>query len=189
MSEANIPNETESEATISVLCTCPNCESGSLIESKFSWICECDFKLYKQQRGRNMSRDELYQLATTGITGLLQDFVSKEKGTKYAAILKLERDDDDQMRVMLVFPELKTVTCPCCSGSLKEKPKLYECGCGFKLWKTILSKNLTENQIKDLIEKGETSEIKGFVSKSGKPFNAKLKIDYENKQVKFEFHN
>lgn len=85
--------------------------------------------------------------------------------------------------------QAKTFVCPCCSGSLNDKSKLLECDCGFKLWKTIASKTLTDKQIHVLIENGHTDEIKGFTSKSGKSFNAKLKIDRENKQVKFEFTN
>lgn len=108
-------------------------------------------------------------------------------GTKYAASLHLKRDDSGSLKVALVFPERKSVVCPCCSGSLNDKGKLYECECGFKLWKTIAGKTLTDNQLKSLIETGQTSEIKGFVGKSNKAFNAKLKIDVENKQVKFEF--
>lgn len=177
----------ESKNEVTDLCTCPNCESGSLIEHPFSWNCPCGFSLYKRQRGRKMSRDELYQLATTGTTDLLQDFVSKEKGTKYAALLKLERDDNDQMQVIVSFPETNTVTCPCCSGSLKEKGKLYECACGFKLWKTIAHKTLTESQMKDLLEKGVTEKITGFISKAGKEFSARLILDTDEKQVTFDF--
>lgn len=187
MTEINHTPETKNKDVASILSTCPNCESGSLIEHKFSWICECGFTLYKQQRGRKMSRDELHRLATTGVTDLLQDFISKEKGKKYSAKLKLERDDNDQMRVALFFPELKTVICPCCSGCLKEKSKLYECECGFKLWKTISNKTLTERQIQDLLEHGITTEIKGFTSRVGKEFSAKLRIDTEEKQVVFDF--
>lgn len=85
--------------------------------------------------------------------------------------------------------QAKTFVCPCCSDSLNDKNKLLECDCGFKLWKTIAGKTLTDKQIHVLIENGHTDEIKGFVGKSGKSFNAKLKIDRENKQVKFEFTN
>lgn len=85
--------------------------------------------------------------------------------------------------------QAKTFVCPCCSGSLNDKSKLLECDCGLKLWKTIAGKTLTDKQIHVLIENGHTDEIKGFVGKSGKAFNAKLKIDRESKQVKFEFTN
>ncbi|WP_042226552.1 DNA topoisomerase [Kingella kingae] len=80
------------------------------------------------------------------------------------------------------------LTCPCCSAALTNMPKSYTCkSCGFVLWKTISSKTLTDKQVHTLLETGQTSEIKGFVSKSGKTFNAKLKIDVESKQVKFDF--
>lgn len=80
------------------------------------------------------------------------------------------------------------LTCPCCSTSLANMPKSYTCkSCGFVLWKTIAGKALTDKQVHTLLATGQTSEIKGFVGKSGKAFNAKLKIDVESKQVKFEF--
>lgn len=136
-----------------------------------------------------MSNDELKQLAETGETDLLQGFISKGKGTQYAATLKLIRDDTGALDMKLAFPEHKTGICPCCSGSLNGKNKLYECPCGFKLWKTIAGKTLTEAQIKTLLEKGITGEIKGFVGKSGKPFNAKLMINHEAKKVEFQFNH
>ncbi|WP_082087891.1 topoisomerase C-terminal repeat-containing protein [Domibacillus indicus] len=47
----------------------------------------------------------------------------------------------------------------------------------------MASKKLTEKNIKDLLEKGITSVIKGFKSKSKKPFEAKFKI--EDKKIGF----
>lgn len=180
------PNFHEKES----LCLCPNCRSGSLNSQKFSWTCtECGFKLHKETFGRTMSNDELKQLAETGETDLLQGFISKGKGTQYAATLKLIRDDTGALGMKLAFPEHKTGICPCCSGSLNGKNKLYECTCGFKLWKTIAGKTLTEAQIKTLLEKGITGEIKGFVGKSGKPFNAKLMINRKAKKVEFQFNH
>ncbi|MDK4688273.1 DNA topoisomerase [Kingella negevensis] len=175
------PNAHQAE----ILCACPNCGSGSLQSQKFSWHCECGFKLYKEQRGRAMSADELRQLIEHGKTDLLQDFVSKEKGTKYAAVLKLERDDTGSLKIGMAFPERKTETCPCCSGSLHDKGGLYECECGFKLWKTQFGKRLTENQLKSLIEKGESGLIKGLNRKDGSTFDAALCVDKVNKKIGF----
>ncbi|HGI8297662.1 TPA: DNA topoisomerase [Neisseria meningitidis] len=167
------------------LCACPNCDSGSLKEQKFSWNCECGFKISKEQRGRAMSADELRQLISTGQTNVLQNFVSKEKGTKYAAMLKLERDDSGSLKIAVAFPERKTEVCPCCSGSLNDKGKLYECACGFKLWKTQFGKTLTEKQLKSLIDNGETGLIKGFHKKDGGTFDAVLCVDKANKKIGF----
>ncbi|MDK4563536.1 topoisomerase C-terminal repeat-containing protein [Kingella kingae] len=111
--------------------------------------------------------------------------MSKEKGTKYAAVLKLERDDTGSLKIGMAFPERKTETCPCCSGSLHDKGGLYECECGFKLWKTQFGKRLTENQLKSLIEKGESGLIKGLNRKDGSTFDAALCVDKVNKKIGF----
>lgn len=68
---------------------------------------------------------------------------------------------------------------PCqCGGQLTIKAKLVVCDkCEFKVWRTIASKELTDNQLKELIEKGETKEIKGFKSKAGKSFGAKVTLE------------
>ena len=40
----------------------------------------------------------------------------------------------------------------------------------------ISNKNITPQIVKEIIEKGKTKTIKGFTSKAGKKFNAKLKL-------------
>ena len=170
-----------------ILCECPNCHSGSLKEQKFTWNCDCGFKLHKEMFGRAMSADELLQLVETGKTDLLQNFVSKEKGTKYAAMLRLVRDEvSGSLKVQPQFPERKSEVCPCCAGSLNDKGKLYECECGFKLWKTQFGKTLPENQIAKLIQSGKTDLIQGFVGKKGE-FAAYLVVDKDNRKVGLEF--
>ena len=80
--------------------------------------------------------------------------------------------------------------CPSCSGNIVDKGKFYGCtryshGCKFSLPKKWSSKMLTQKNIKDLLLKKETSLIKGFKSKKGHIFNAKLKID--NNKLEFDF--
>ncbi|MRJ11581.1 type IA DNA topoisomerase [Ornithobacterium rhinotracheale] len=82
-------------------------------------------------------------------------------------------------------------TCPKCKkGNIIEGKKGYGCsewkqGCDFVIWKQIAGKKITENNVKDLIEKGITPKIKGFKSKAGKPFEAKLTL---NEEYKTEFN-
>jgi DNA topoisomerase-3 len=54
------------------------------------------------------------------------------------------------------------------------------------VWKEIGGKRLTEKQIHALIGKGKTGLLKGFKSKSGKKFEARLHLDPQWK-VAFEF--
>ena len=55
------------------------------------------------------------------------------------------------------------------------------------LWRTVAGKKLSDAQPATLAGKGVTPEIKGFTSKSGKEFSAKLKLDAEFKAA-FDFN-
>lgn len=83
--------------------------------------------------------------------------------------------------------------CPLCKqGKVVEFPKSYSCerwkeGCTFSVWKTMSSRKITEANVKKLMTKGKTDEIKGFKSKGGKQFSAKLILGKEGK-VEFEFN-
>lgn len=82
--------------------------------------------------------------------------------------------------------------CPKCKvGQVIENKKAFSCsqwkgGCDFTVWKKTAGKNLTENQVKILIQKGRTAKLKGFKSKQGKPFEASLTFDAAFK-VRLEF--
>lgn len=82
--------------------------------------------------------------------------------------------------------------CPICKqGAIVENPKAYGCehwrdGCGFTIWKTVCGQRLTKTQVKQLIDKGKTDLIEGFLSKSGNRFKARLRLD-ANGRVGFDF--
>ena len=84
-------------------------------------------------------------------------------------------------------------TCPECGESIVDKGKFYGCtgfnenDCKFSLPKKWSKKTIPKINIKQLIEKGETTEIKGFKSKKGHKFNAKLKL--EGAKLQFVFDN
>ncbi len=82
--------------------------------------------------------------------------------------------------------------CPLCSGKVVERPKSYSCsdwqnGCKFVIWKTMAGKRIGTRTAKTLLSKGETSLLKGFKSKAGKPFSARLKLI--DGRVEFEFES
>lgn len=84
--------------------------------------------------------------------------------------------------------------CPVCgTGRMADKKTFYRCseyqnGCSFVIFKTVSEKKLTEKNIKDLLEKKATPTIKGFKSKNGKLFEAKLVVSLPDKKVKFQFN-
>lgn len=82
-----------------------------------------------------------------------------------------------------------SLSCPLCGNPLRKMNWGWGCsgykeGCKFSIG-SIAGKKLTDTQVKQLVEKGKTSEIKGFTSKAGKKFSAKLKM--EDGKVSFDF--
>jgi DNA topoisomerase-3 len=71
--------------------------------------------------------------------------------------------------------------CPLCKSEVIESVKSYSCsrwrdGCGLTIWKTMSGKKISAAMVKKLLRVGETSTLKGFKSKAGKKFDAKLKL-------------
>lgn len=87
--------------------------------------------------------------------------------------------------------ENEVSSCPSCNGSIEDKGKFYGCsgyrqGCKVTFPKKLAGKTITKSNIKSLCTKKETNKLKGFKSKKGKSFEAKLILNEEN-QVKFSF--
>jgi DNA topoisomerase-3 len=80
-------------------------------------------------------------------------------------------------------PAPEQLTCPKCrQGRIVEGRRGFGCnryreGCHFVVWKEIGGKRLTEKQVHALIGKGKTGLLKGFKSKSGEKFDARLRLD------------
>lgn len=93
----------------------------------------------------------------------------------------------------LAAPEGKDeiALCPRCKkGMIVFQKGFYNCteyanGCKQSFPATFLKKRLTAKQVEYLCTRGKTPVIKGFVSKNGKKFNAKLVL--EDGKLKMEF--
>lgn len=88
--------------------------------------------------------------------------------------------------------------CPRCGGAVVEGRKGYGCsnwrpeagGCRWVIWKEVAHKTLTAAQARELLTAGETKrEVKGFKSKAGKEFAARLRLDRESGRVSFVFED
>ena len=86
--------------------------------------------------------------------------------------------------------------CPLCGGAMAEGPKSYGCsnwkpengGCKFTIWKEVGGKTLSVRVVKELLAKGETAKaVKGFKSREGKAFDARIRLDREKGKVVFIF--
>jgi DNA topoisomerase-3 len=80
--------------------------------------------------------------------------------------------------------------CPLCGAAVLEQEKSYGCsgwrnGCKFTIWKTIAGKRIGVRAAQALLRRGRSPVLKGFKSKAGRAFDARLKL--EQGAVRFEF--
>ena len=80
--------------------------------------------------------------------------------------------------------------CPVCGKDVVKGKYSYGClgykdGCKFRIGSFICKRSISLSNAKLLLETGKTAEIQGFISKAGKPFNARLKLDGD--KVVFDF--
>ena len=74
--------------------------------------------------------------------------------------------------------QAENIICPCCGGTVRVWETNAKCSnkdCGLWMNRTVFGKRLSESTIKYFLENGRTGVIKGFMSKSGKTFDARLK--------------
>jgi len=171
----------------------------------------CDFRSGKVILQRSVDREQMKKLLTTGRTDLLERFISR-KGRPFKAFLVVtdKRDVGFEFEKREPKPkgERKTKTaapkidftgkesiggCPKCGRKIFETENSYICErsqstkspCKFRLSKTILGRDISQEQAQKLLTAGKTDLLDGFISKRGRPFSAYLKL--EDGKVGFEF--
>ena len=178
---------------------CPAC-GGDIVKRDWGYGCSqykegCKFSINGTVAKKKLSEANVKQLLEKGETGIIKGFTSKSE-KKFDAKLKLEKQGNEY-KLSFAFNEAPnhqatkseaSCSCPNCGGDIKNDKWAWKCSrdCGFSVNYVIAGKELTDSDFNKLVTKGSTGEIKGFKSKSGKKFNAKLVLD-ENNKTKFEF--
>ncbi len=188
---------------------CPVC-GGEMETTPFGYGCSnykrdgsgCKFSI-GTIAGRDLTEEEVKLLLTEKRTGVLKGFTSKSK-KKFDAALVLEKREDGTPAIQFDFsqnePELvEGLNCPVCGGAIEITPFGYSCkkhhedpeSCYFSVGK-IAGKLLSTEDLKDLLTKERTETIRGFKSKTGKKFDACLKLvegEDGRKNVQFDFEH
>ena len=185
---------------------CPLC-GGEIIQTPFGFGCanytkddpeSCRFSIGKMAE-KSLTESQVRELLTNGRTGTIRGFKSKT-GKKFDARVALNRDEAGKVTgLKFDFTDLepvkvKDVKCPLCGGEVIQTPFGYGCAnyskdnpesCKFAIG-TIAGVKLKEAQVKELLLRGKTEVIKGFIAKTGMMFDAPLKLTPEG-QVTFDF--
>ena len=192
--------------------TCPAC-GGTLVKKSFGYGCanynpedekSCRFAI-GTIAGKTLSAANVKQLLTEGKTETLRGFKSKN-GKKFDACLILEKDEAGKPVVNFDFEhveakKVKDVSCPICGGDIIVNSWGYGCSnydkekedsCRFSIGK-LAEKALTESNVRELLTNGITGTIRGFKSKNGKKFDARVALSKDEAGkvtgLKFDFND
>lgn len=189
---------------------CPDC-GGQILIKGFGYGCanynpqvpdSCKFAIGKIAE-KELTPIQVKELINNGITETIRGFKGKS-GKKFDAVLVLEKGDDGKHFIRFNFEKvevrkIKDVVCPLCGGEIVQTPfgygcanydKLDENSCKFSIGK-MAGKDISETQIKELLTNGKTSTIRGFKSKAGKKFDARVIFNHDEAGkitgLKFDF--
>jgi len=182
---------------------CPVC-GGELTTTSFGYGCsnywneenQCKFNV-GAIAGKTLEEEDFRELILNGRTKVLDGFVSKTKN-KFKAALVLKKDEEGKVQIGFDFAgvtqdPLEGMKCPDCGGGIMKTSFGFGCAnfkaddpnsCKFSIGK-IAGKDLTESNVRELLNNGETKTIRGFKSKNGKKFDACLVLK-KNEQGKTE---
>lgn len=147
-----------------------------------------EFMLYKVIGGRKMEESEIKELVEKGQIGPLDGFISAKTRTRFSAVLKLVKDEEKQKwQAQYDFgdkQDLGTLEAfwkdPATGAELCEMGNSYVLrerdGEGwkqsFRIGRLMCQKAIPREVAIDLVTKGKSDVVKGFISKKGRPFDA-----------------
>lgn len=172
---------------------CPDC-GGDIVSKGIGYSCanydaqnpeSCKFFVGKIAE-KELSATQVTELLTNGITSTIRDFKGKS-GKKFDACLVLSKDENRKSVINFDFEhvevkKIKDVQCPLCGGEIVRTPFGFGCAkydkndensCKFSIGK-MAGKDISEAQVKELLLNGKTATIRGFKSKAGKKFDARI---------------
>lgn len=140
----------------------------------------------------NLVKDR--SIAKVTLTGKWEQKLEEMRANKvsYEVFMKHIKDYTEritkellQLRISIAHEEIKPlqkgkIKCPkCAAGQIQLFDKVAQCdhyarGCDFKIWRTLNGVLLEEKEMKNLLEKGKTSTLKGIKTKEGNTIEGTL---------------
>ncbi len=151
--------------------------------------------------GRMMKEADVVDLIMGKIIGPFSDFRSK-KGKPFTASIQLKNnkvdflfaDTTDSLDISAIKQSVSLGLSPIDQTPVYETPVGYmsesalnnDTKNGLRISKVILSKSISADDVRHLLEAGKTPLIQGFISKKRRPFDAYLLLDKKG-TISFEF--
>ncbi len=185
------------------ICPCPKC-GGTIRETDTHYACdqqECKFAgVGKVICKREINAQEAISILVDGKSPLIEDFISR-RGRPFPAYLVLEgnkvgfefppREAAADARRFEITPGVVAI-CPKHGAEIYEtethfRPKTSASGCKINIAREISKREITREEAKLLIEKGEIGPFDDLIAKkSGNPYTAILWLK-KNERVGYRF--
>jgi DNA topoisomerase-3 len=151
---------------------CPKCKTGKMIHGNHSWGCSayktgCDFRLPFEFQGKKLGDSAIQDLCTKSKTGKLKGFKINDESV--SGMLFLENN-----QLKLEPEKAAELICPKCKKGFILKGKTswgcsgFREGCQLRIPFEFKGKLLKEAQMQQLILKGKTSKLIGFIDNGTK---------------------
>lgn len=159
--------------------TCPRCGQGVMLKGKKAWGCSryadgCQTVVPFSFLGKVLTDNQITMLFKKGKTGLIKGF--DLDGAKVDGVLSL----DDNYQLRLEKDEQPQWKCPKCKEGIIIKGRTawgcqrFHQGCKVIIPFEFMGKKITEKQAGDIILKGKTTVIKGFIGSDGTEISGRL---------------
>jgi DNA topoisomerase-3 len=160
-----------------------------------------EFMLYKVIGGRKMEETEIRDLVLKGQIGPLDGFISAKTRSRFSAVLKLVRDEEKgkwqaqydfgdkqdigQLEAFWKDPASGAELCEMGNSYILRERDGEAWKQTFRVGRLMCQKAIPREAAIDLVTKGKTDVIKGFISKKGRPFDAFFERAGEKAEWKF----
>lgn len=160
-----------------------------------------EFMIYKVIGGRKMEESEIRELVQTGKVGPLDGFISAKTRSRFSAVLKLVKDEEKQkwqaqydfgdkqdlgtLEPFWKDPETGAELCEMGNSYVLRERDGEGWKQSFRVGRLMCQKPIPREAAIDLVTKGKSDVIKGFISKKGRPFDAFFERAGEKAEWKF----
>jgi len=175
-------NKSKSSSEVNEKIICPKCKKGEVIHGKQAWGCTayrdgCDFRLPFDFEGKKLSDSNIKALCRKRRSSEIK--MTDAEGNIVAGNVLLNSD----MSLSFEQKAPEELRCPRCKKGLIIKGKSawgcaeFRNGCMLRVPFVYMGKELTDSQMEQLILKGKTNKIVGFVNSDGSKVDGKLIFD------------
>ncbi len=168
---------------------CPVC-GGNVLKTSKGFACEnsikgektCDFHVTGIIYGRKISDKEIEDLLA-GHAQILDGFTTLD-GRVFSSVLTINEDGT-------VGLEPKITTCPVCGGNILVSPIAFNCSnyknpdvkCQFSLWRNIAGHEVTNEEMRQICEEGQTREPVELYKSNGAVFYKRLCLSPDKTKI------